>query len=209
MISLFIDTSTTTATIALYNDRKQILIIREDNMQDISSHIMPMLDKLFTSANIKINQINKIFVVNGPGSFTGLRIGVTIAKTMAWSLNIPVVPISSLEVLATTPFEGDYIIPFIDARRDYVFAGIYDYKLDTAVNDQYIHINTLLSYLIDNKKYVSVGDKEMKFINQIKQNIDLDRIISKHLNDEGVNPHSLNPNYLKKTEAEEKLNKND
>ncbi len=209
MISLFIDTSTTTATIALYNDKKQILIIKEDNMQDISSHIMPMLDKLFTSANIKINQINKIFVVNGPGSFTGLRIGVTIAKTMAWSLNIPVVPISSLEVLATTPFEGDYIIPFIDARRDYVFAGIYDKDLDTAFNDQYIHINTLLSYLIDNKKYVSVGDKEMKFINQIKQNIDLDRIISKHLNDEGVNPHSLNPNYLKKTEAEEKLNKND
>lgn len=209
MISLFIDTSSTTAIVALYNDNKQIEIIKEDNMQDISSHIMPMLDKLLTNNNIMINQINKIFVVNGPGSFTGLRIGVTIAKTIAWSLNIPVVPISSLEVLASTPFEGDYIVPYIDARRDYVYAGIYNKELDTAVNDQYIHINSLLSYLTGDKIYKFVGSKKMGFDNTIIPNINLDMVISKHLNDEGVNPHSLVPDYLKKTEAEEKLNKND
>lgn len=209
MISLFIDTSTSTATVALYNNEKPISIIKEENMQDISSHIMPMIDKLFNNNNLRINQVNKIFVVNGPGSFTGLRIGVTIAKTLAWSLKIPVVPISSLEVLASTYFEGDYIIPFIDARRDYVFAGIYDRELDSAVNDQYIHIDSLLSYLMDDKIYTFVGDKEMNFNNTIIPDINLDKVISKHLNDEGVNPHSLNPNYLKKTEAEEKLNKND
>lgn len=209
MISLFIDTSTTNAIVALYKDISPIEIIKEENMQDISSHIMPMIDKLLTNNNVMINQINKIFVVNGPGSFTGLRIGVTIAKTMSWSLNIPVVPISSLEVLASTSFEGNYIIPYIDARRDYVFAGIYNKELDSVVNDQYIHINSLLSYLISDKIYKFVGFKEMGFDNTITPNIDLDRIISKHLNDEGVNPHSLVPNYLKKTEAEEKLNKND
>lgn len=209
MISLFIDTSSTTAIVALYNGNKQIEIIKEDNMQDISSHIMPMLDKLLTNNNIVINRINKIFVVNGPGSFTGLRIGVTIAKIIAWSLNIPVVPISSLEVLASTSFEGDYIVPYIDARRDYVFAGIYNKELDSVVNDQYIHINSLLSYLMDDKIYKFVGLKEIGFDNIIMPNINLDMVISKHLNDKGVNPHSLVPDYLKKTEAEEKLNKND
>lgn len=209
MISLFIDTSTTNAIVALYKDITPIEIIKEENMQDISSHIMLMLDKCINNANIKINQINKIFVVNGPGSFTGLRIGVTIAKTMSWSLNIPVVPISSLEVLASTPFEGDFIVPYIDARRDYVFAGIYNKELDSVVNDQYIHINSLLSYLLDNKTYKFVGSKEIEFNNTIIPNINLDTVISKHLNDEGVNPHSLVPDYLKKTEAEEKLNKND
>lgn len=209
MISLFIDTSSSAAVVALYNNEKPISIIKEENMQDISSHIMPMIDKLFSNNNLKINQVNKIFVVNGPGSFTGLRIGVTIAKTLAWSLKIPVVPISSLEVLASTTFESDYIIPYIDARRDYVFAGIYDMDLNSGVNDQYISIDSLLSYLIDDKTYTFVGDKEMSFNNTIVPDINLDKVISKHLNDEGVNPHSLNPNYLKKTEAEEKLNKND
>lgn len=209
MISLFIDTSSTTAIVALYNGNKQIEIIKEDNMQDISSHIMPMLDKLLTNNNIVINRINKIFVVNGPGSFTGLRIGVTIAKIIAWSLNIPVVPISSLEVLASTSFEGDYIVPYIDARRDYVFTGIYNKELDSVVNDQYIHINSLLSYLMDDKIYKFVGLKEIGFDNIIMPNINLNMVISKHLNDKGVNPHSLVPDYLKKTEAEEKLNKND
>lgn len=209
MISLFIDTSSSAAVVALYNNEKPISIIKEENMQDISSHIMPMIDKLFSNNNLRINQVNKIFVVNGPGSFTGLRIGVTIAKTLAWSLKIPVVPISSLEVLASTTFESDYIIPYIDARRDYVFAGIYDMDLNSGVNDQYISIDSLLSYLIDDKTYTFVGDKEMSFNNTIVPDINLDKVISKHLNDEGVNPHSLNPNYLKKTEAEEKLNKND
>ena len=209
MISLFIDTSSSAAVVALYNNEKPISIIKEENMQDISSHIMPMIDKLFSNNNLRINQVNKIFVVNGPGSFTGLRIGVTIAKTLAWSLKIPVVPISSLEVLASTTFESDYIIPYIDARRDYVFAGIYDMDLNSGVNDQYISIDSLLSYLIDDKTYTFVGDKEMNFNNTIVPDINLDKVISKHLNDEGVNHHSLNPNYLKKTEAEEKLNKND
>ena len=209
MISLFIDTSSTTAIVALYNGNKQIEIIKEDNMQDISSHIMSMLDKLLTNNNITINQINKIFVVNGPGSFTGLRIGVTIAKTIAWSLNIPVVSISSLEVLASTHFEGDYIVPYIDARRDFVFAGIYNKELDSVVNDQYIHINSLLSYLMDGKIYKFISLKEIDFVDTIMPNINLDMVISKHLNDKGVNPHSLVPDYLKKTEAEEKLNKND
>ena len=156
-------------------------------------------------SSISLDDIDIFACSIGPGSFTGLRIGVTIAKTLAWSLNIPVVPVSSLEVLASTNFDGDYIIPYIDARRDFVFAGIYNDKLDTIINDQYINVNSLFSYLNDNKKYVFVGNDEIGLIGRIPSNVNLNKVISKHLYDEGVNPHSLIPNYLKKTEAEEKF----
>lgn len=209
MISLFIDTSSTTAIVSIYKDIECISLQKEDNLRDVSSRVMQMLDNALKEANIDIKKINKIFVVNGPGSFTGLRIGVTIAKTIAWSLNIPVVPISSLEVLATTDCESDYIIPYIDARREFVFAGIYNKDLETLVPNQYLQINTLLSYLNDSKTYTFVGESDLGFENKFIPNLNIGKIIAKHFDEEGINPHSLNPNYLKKTEAEEKLNKND
>lgn len=209
MISLFIDTSSSTTILALYSDCQEKASIKEDNMRDVSANIMVLLDKLLDQAQIKLKSINKIFVVNGPGSFTGLRIGVTIAKTLAWSLKIPVVPVSSLEVLASTTFDSDYIVPYIDARRNYVFGAIYDKKLDTVIVDQYLHINSLLSYLNDNKTYSFVGEKDMGFSNVINSDVNISKIINKHKNDVGVNPHTLVPNYLKRTEAEEKLELHD
>ena len=205
MISLFIDTSSSTTILALFKENNQLAYIQENNMRDVSSRIMVLLDDLLGQTKINLSNIDKIFVVNGPGSFTGLRIGVTMAKTLAWSLNIPVIPISSLEVLASTTFEGDYIIPYIDARRGYVFSAIYDHSLDTVVKDQYIHINSLLSYLMPSKKYLFVGLGELGFEGVINPNVNLSQVISKHQNDQGVNPHTLVPNYLKRTEAEEKL----
>ena len=65
-------------------------------------------------------------MVNGPGSFTGIRVGVSIDKVIAWGFNIPIIPVSSLELLATTNQEFKYSIPIIDARRGYVYAGVYD-----------------------------------------------------------------------------------
>lgn len=209
MISLFIDTSSSTTILALYSDCQEKAIIKEDNMRDVSANIMVLLDKLLKDAQTNLKSINKIFVVNGPGSFTGLRIGVTIAKTLAWSLKIPVVPVSSLEVLASTDFDSDYIVPYIDARRNYVFGAIYDKNLDTVIIDQYLHVNLLLSYLNDNKTYSFVGEKDMGFSHVINSDVNISKIINKHKNDVGVNPHTLVPNYLKKTEAEEKLESHD
>lgn len=209
MISLFIDTSSSTTILALFKDSVEVACVQENNMHDVSSSIMSLLDNLLTDARIKLENINKIFVVNGPGSFTGLRIGLTIAKTLACSLKIPVIPISSLEVLASTEFVGDYIIPYIDARRGYVFSSIYDHNLDIVIKDQYIHINSLLSYLMCDKSYQFVGREELGFKERISPAVNIGQVISKHYNDNGVNPHTLVPNYLKKTEAEEKLNSHD
>ena len=99
MITLFIDTSTTTLTVALIKDNK---VLEESTVSssEHSKHTMPEIEKLFKNNNIEPKSVNKIMVTNGPGSFTGIRIGVTIAKTYAWACNINIVPISTLKAYA-------------------------------------------------------------------------------------------------------------
>ena len=156
-------------------------------------------------SNITLNDLNKIFIVNGPGSFTGIRVGVTVAKTIAWALNKTIIPISSLELMATTNTEKKYIVPMIDARRGNVFSGIYDKNLKVIKKDSLINLNELKEKLNDDYELVSYDE----ITGSVNPKIDILKIIYKHLNDNGVNPHSLNPNYLKLTEAEEKMERKD
>ncbi len=205
---LFIDTSTNHLIIGLIINNEIVSYYDEVITNGMSEHILPEIEKQFKNNSLMASQIDAIFVSNGPGSFTGIRVGLTIAKVYAWSLNIKVIPISSLELLATTKTSKKYIVPMIDARREYVFAGIYDSDLNSIMNDSYILLNELLDKTNNEYEYVSYD--EFNNINIVKPSIDILKIIKKHENDIGVNPHSLNPNYLKLTEAEEKLGcKND
>lgn len=208
MISLVIDTCNFNLTIGLVENNRILEIYNDKLDTDLSSRVFPVMQELFIKANINPDDIDTIFVANGPGSFTGIRIGVTIAKTYAWALNKKIIPFSSLELMATTDFEEDYIVPIIDARREYVYAGIYDEHLDTIMNDSYISIEKLNKKL-KNKSYKFVSYDEFKDINAIKPTINILKIIEKHKKDSFINPHGINPNYLKKTEAEMKLSEND
>ena len=197
---LFLDTSSFFVTVAILEDDKVLYEYKDVITDDMSSRIMPIISEGFNSVAFSIKDIDRIFVVNGPGSFTGVRIGVTIAKTIAWALKIKISTISSLEYLATTNCDTKYIIPMIDARRGYVFAGVYDSNLNSILEDQYIKYDDLNDYFNEGT-IVSLNE----FDNSIKPNLDIVKIINKHINDEGINAHSVKPNYLKKTEAEEKL----
>lgn len=209
MISLFIDTSSFNLLVYLLKDDKVINFCKLEKIKSHSTLVLPEIKRRLNEANIKINDIDNIYVVNGPGSFTGLRIGVTIAKIIGYTLNKRVIPISSLELLATTAFNTDYIIPVIDARRGYVYAGVYDKNLNNILKDQYISLNDLFSKLDDDRTYTFVSYDDMLNIeNLIKPNEDVSKLINKHQNDSQINIHNVNPNYLKRTEAEEKL-KND
>lgn len=197
MKCLLIDSATATLVVAIVIDGKITYLYNQETGKDMSSTIMPVIDEAFKTSNITPKDLDKIFVAIGPGSFTGIRVGLTVAKTMAWSLNIPIVPISSLEVIATTPNTKNNIA-VIDARRGYVYAGIYDQNLNVVKEDKHI----LFDDINDQGTVVSYDDYGI-----IKPNINVLKIIEKHLNDRGVNPHSLKPKYLKLTEAEENLNK--
>ena len=201
MISLFIDTSDKNLIITLLKDSKKIDFINMENIKNMSSELLSNLSSMCTNNNINIKDVNKVYVVNGPGSFTGIRIGVTVAKTIAYCLNIPIVTLSSLEVLASTS-DSDIICSLIDARRSYVYAGVYDNNLNVMYEDKYILLDTLLDSLKE-KNVTFVSNYTFEGLNIIKPNINIEKIISKHINDETKNPHNVNPNYLKLTEAEE------
>jgi tRNA threonylcarbamoyladenosine biosynthesis protein TsaB len=160
----------------------------------MSVRLMPVIDEALKNTNISLNELDKIFVCHGPGSFTGIRIGLTFAKTLAWSLKIPVIPISTLELLASSSKS----IALINARRGYVFAGGYDDNLDNFYKDRYILLEDL-------PKDIPLVSLDKFDISVSKPDINILKVIKKHENEKGINPHSLNPVYLKKTEAEEKL----
>ena len=124
---LYLDTSSSFLYAAILEDDKVLEQIKDQLGNNLSSHTLPRVEEMLKVNNVKIDDIGKIICVNGPGSFTGIRIGLTIAKTMAWAKKIPIIAISSLEAMAlSSDGEYNYIVPAIDARRNYVYSTIYD-----------------------------------------------------------------------------------
>ena len=208
MISLFLDTSNFRLIVGVVDEsNNNIITMHNEKLHgDLSTKVFEIIDLCISNANIKPTDIKKIYSVIGPGSFTGVRIGVTIAKTFAWARNIKVIPVSSLEVLATTETDKDFIIPMIDARRGCVYAGIYDKKLNPVIDDAYISLESLKNNLPSGATYSFISDDNIEYFDSVEEsNVDIIKIINKHKNEEGVNPHHLNPEYLKMTEAEANL----
>lgn len=208
MISLFIDTCTKYLILALYKDKETIGYYKEEANNNLSITLLPQIDKLLKNSNISINDIDKIFVVNGPGSFTGIRIGVTTAKTMAWGLKKDIYAISELEILSSVDTDKKYVVPLIDARRGYVYTGMYDLSGSSIIENRYANFNefyTQLStnYNLDEILFVSNDSFDIDAITPV---INVWKVIERHDSDTPINPHMVNPNYLKLTEAEEKLN---
>lgn len=206
MISLFLDTCSQIIRIGILFDNKLIDYLEFQNDNKLSEKLLPAIKKIIDKNNYKVNDLNRIYISVGPGSFTGIRIGVTVAKVMAWSLNIDIIPISSLEIMASYDSDKKYVCSFIDARRGFVFAGVYDKELNTYMEDKYIIFDDLLVKIKDIKDDTLFVSNDSNFISCIEPKIDVEKIVLKHINDKSVNPHKVNPIYLKLTEAEEKLN---
>ena len=204
MITLFIDTCTEVLNVALIKD-SIILGSSTISSSEHSKYTMPEIEKLFKNNNINPKSVNKIMVTNGPGSFTGIRIGVTIAKTYAWACNINVIPISTLKAYALSYDAFDYYIPMIDARRGYVYAGIYNKKYEEVMHDSYISIDKLIEKANVLNNVLFISNSNFNDIETVSTKINLQKIYEYYKDEDGINPHALMPNYLKKTEAEEKF----
>ena len=208
MISLFLDTSSSYLTLAILKDGKELKSLYEYLDKDMSKETLNKIKIMMDSLNLKPNDISNIIVVTGPGSYTGLRVGVTIAKTYAWGLHKNLYSVSSLKTLATTiSLENIYIVPIIDARRGYFFAGIYDEEYNEVLKDTYIKYEDLKEKLDTlNKPYKFVTTSKVEGIESIIYKPNIENLF-KHMKFDEVSPHTLVPNYLKKTEAEENLKK--
>lgn len=201
---LYIDTSSSYLYTAIAEEDKLISEVKKEFGHSLSEEALPSIVSMFEENNIKPTDIDKIIVVNGPGSFTGIRIGITIAKIYAWSLKIPITTITSLEAMMLSSKENSCHVPLIDARRKYVFAAIYDNKYQQILKPQHIKIEELQQKLqeIDNYKVITKDELE-EFEDKEDYDPDLLRIINYYKDKEPINPHAVNPDYLKLTEAEE------
>jgi len=206
MTSLLIDTSTNDLTVSIATNNSVLALITSTNMKEHSKYALSSIEKLFKESNLGPQDIDKIIVTEGPGSFTGIRIGITIAKTYAWALKKEIIPISSLLTYALGYTGYDYYVVLIDARRNCGYAAIYDREYNVFMAEQYMPIKDLYSKVEKlNGSSIIIGniDFEGYKVNPIK--IDVLRTITYCDKLPAVNPHGVNPHYLKRVEAEEKL----
>jgi len=201
---LYIDTSSSYLYSAIVEDEKLISEVKEEFGQSLSKVALPKIVSMFEENNLKPNDINKIIVVNGPGSFTGIRIGITIAKVYAWSLNIPITTISSLQAMAISSSESKVHIPMINARRGYVYAAIYNQDNKEILKPQHIKLVELQEKMKDISDFEIISGDEFEEFEDIKEySPDMLKIVLHFKDKEAMNPHAVNPEYLKLTEAEE------
>ena len=173
MLTIAIDTSNTTLSIALVEDNQILYEIIETTKNDHSRRLMPAIDRMFKQTQRFPKDLDLISVAKGPGSYTGVRIGVTVAKTLAWTLKKPLVGVSSLEILARNLYEEGYVVPLFDARRQSVFAGVYDGKTyESVIADGHYDLSQLLEILSKkDKKIYFLGNDVVKYWEVITQTL--------------------------------------
>lgn len=230
MFVLAMDTSTQVMGIAILDASKKKLLaeVTINRFQNHSSSLIPTIERAFKDLDITMKDISLLAVTNGPGSYTGLRIGVATAKTFSWSCNIPLYSESSLKILAMNGlwFDG-LIVPLFDARRGRVYSGVYKANgnlMDEVLPQQVIAFNDWIEQIKGLQKPVLfLGDDVSLFHKQIVDDmgenahfgLEADNIprasflakvaYEKWSDDQPHEKIDFAPNYLQITEAEAKL----
>ena len=168
---LFIDTHDSLITIALKTESKLYIKTKESEYSH-SIYVMPMIEEIFDENKLDVKDLKQIIVVNGPGSFTGIRIGLSIAKTIAYALNIKINSISSLTAYLVSSDIDDNKMAVIEDNKELI------------------------------KEFYSNENEYEKKYKEVEHNIDVDKIVSYIGNAKSENPHHINANYIKKIEVE-------
>jgi tRNA threonylcarbamoyladenosine biosynthesis protein TsaB len=206
MIYLYIDTSSEYLYTALSDDNALLSEKKIKLETNLSKDALYEISKMFEETNLSPDSVDKIIVCNGPGSFTGTRIGITIAKVYAWSKDIPITTTNALLGMALSSSNDCIHIPLLDARRDYVYTAIYDSKFNEILKPCHILLTELMEKVSKLDNYEFISNDEFDNIDTISYDPDLFKIIDFNKNNEDINPHAVNPEYLKLTAAEEKKN---
>lgn len=225
---LVLESSGLVASIALMEEEKMIGEYTVNFKKTHSQTLLPMVDELVKNIGIDLKELDGIAISNGPGSFTGLRIGSATAKGLAQALNIPIVPVSTLEALAANLFGTKGIIcPMMDARRNQVYTGLYGYegnRLITYEKPDALPVTEILEKINQNgESVIFLGDGVPVYKNQIEEIVKVPfRYAPPHLNRqragavgtlavqyfqegkiESARDHK--PDYLRKSQAEREL----
>jgi tRNA threonylcarbamoyl adenosine modification protein YeaZ len=221
-VTLGIDTTNKTMSVCLFTDQQllasKILNVKKNH----SLTLMPAIQELMSDVDLLPQDLTRIIVVSGPGSYTGARIGVVVAKTLAYTLQIPLFEISTLALIAinATNFPG-LIVPIIDARRENVYAAIFRLEQEQLISiepPQHLALKSLLNKLKAADDCLFLGEDVVKYQSEIKKSLsnvkfstnflwNLPKSSNLALLGENIrlveNIHDFTPNYLKLVEAEE------
>ncbi|AKG74756.1 tRNA (adenosine(37)-N6)-threonylcarbamoyltransferase complex dimerization subunit type 1 TsaB [Salinicoccus halodurans] len=209
MLSLLIDTSNRPLSVAINQNGVTLAEINTTVKKTHSATIMDYIDKIFKMADINKGDIDRIVVANGPGSYTGVRIGVTVAKTLAYALDTELYSVSSLFVIAASSNKEGIVTPLFDARRGNVFGAVYNMKKNEFTEEivpAYISLEDLKGKLAAYDSPVILLDAQEKFSSSVEEYIHtVPRIgIVEHFEAALVKEevHTLVPDYLRVSEAE-------
>ena len=126
---LAIDTSGLVASVAILEDDLLLGEYTTNHKQTHTETLMPMLQNLIDTLKMEIGSLDAIAIAKGPGSFTGLRIGSATAKGLALALDIPIIPVKTVDAMAFHFYGTDKLVcPLMDARRSQVYTGLYEFK---------------------------------------------------------------------------------
>lgn len=182
MYSLFIDTHDKNVIVILFKDGK--ILCKEENVSNNkhSEITMPVIAKIFKENKLDIKDLNNVIVVNGPGSFTGERIAVTIGKTIAYCLKIPIRAIDSLSIMAINVEEDKKIVALEDRNGAYV--GEFNKDNEKLCEFKYLSNSLYNEYKSTNK-----------VINDV--DIDYEKVYEFAMKMKDLNPHEVKPLYVK------------
>ncbi len=201
MISLFIDTSLSDVSIALLKNEKILAQKIEKIPNEHSKYTVSYIDEILKKSKTSPKEVEKIYAINGPGSFTGIRIGLTISKVYAYILNIKVTLISTLKALAlsVTLDKEDYILSLIDAKNDNFYVGLYDKSYKEIEKEHFTNIEEVKKIIekYKNMKIISSSQIKSLKIDEVIETLDIEKIVTYYKDKEAVNAHMVMPSYLK------------
>lgn len=215
MKTLFIDSSRKSLSIALACENKLLFVSNVNSYSKHSNFLMNEIKNILDKTNLNIYDVDNFIVLNGPGSFTGVRVGVTISKTLAWVLSKKMYVLNNLEALKIGVL-NDVVISIIPDKESYSYVGIYQ---ENEVIEDYLSIDDELLN-INNKNITIVVMEENAFANKLMEKLSVNNkvgfkmvedydyinIINAAFCKPNINPHLAEPIYLKKIDAEKKTN---
>ncbi len=219
-LTLAVDTSQSRGQLLLFKDKDTHFEVTWEKAKSHSEKITTAFTELLKSSQFSISQIQKVACVVGPGSFTGIRVGLNFSKALAYSLNANMIAINALDLLALNAFgKGQSILSAVDAQKNSVFLSTYSKDCEPVLKNQVVPIANLSS-LVD-KEYIVCGsgiESYKRFIDpEILKNLRLEKqFLSLELKNlfletalidlqDSLPWNQVNPLYIKASAPEEKL----
>ncbi|MDU3176470.1 tRNA (adenosine(37)-N6)-threonylcarbamoyltransferase complex dimerization subunit type 1 TsaB [Anaerococcus sp.] len=217
---LAIDTSTMISTVTIANDNEILGDFNVNQQKTHSESLVPMIETLLNLLGMEIKDIDEFVIAEGPGSFTGLRIGMTIAKTLAQVNDKKLIPISTLLALANNSSSDKLKVPMLDARGNRVYGAVYDKEFNEIIKEDLYTIEDFSKLVNDLDEEIElIGDISLKYEDLFEKAkvlpINFRNTIGKSLiklaleNKNDYDLYQLVPNYLRKSQAERELLRND